>query len=56
MRGRERVCQAVRALLKFAGRVDTERCGEPAALTATLLVEASSPLMATATVTVSVNE
>ena len=30
--GAGRIGQAVRALLKFAGRVDTERCGEPAAL------------------------
>ena len=30
--GARRIDQAVRALLKFAGRVDTERCGEPAAL------------------------
>lgn len=30
--GTGRIDQAARALLKFAGRVDTERCGEPAAL------------------------
>lgn len=30
--GAGRIDQAVRSLLKFAGRVDTERCGEPAAL------------------------
>lgn len=30
--GARRIDDAVRALLKFAGRVDTERCGEPAAL------------------------
>lgn len=30
--GTGRIDRAVRALLKFAGRVDTERCGEPAAL------------------------
>ncbi len=30
--GAGRIDRAVRALLKFAGRVDTERCGAPAAL------------------------
>ena len=30
--GSGRIDHAARALLKFAGRVDTERCGEPAAL------------------------